>query len=82
MDFRLLEKDSIHLLVEDIRWLKKILFMVPERAQEALLDDYAEQWRLGMEEAEKDHQRQNRGRRQANTWLRETLVRRYRMKLK
>lgn len=61
------------LLNDDIKYLKRLLRYTPKTDKKALLRRYVSVWVDRMEKEKNALQRQNLGRREANTWIRETI---------
>ncbi len=69
------QQKGIHLLKDDIVFIKKCLVKIPYNAKRRALETYAEKWLSSMRNCDIVALRQNLGRRNANTWLREQVER-------
>lgn len=62
---------GIHLLRDDIAFIKKCLACIPYNLRKSVLEHYAQEWLKGMGMTDIVYQKQNMGRRMANTYMRE-----------
>jgi len=62
---------GIELLREDIKFIKERINDMPLNARKDVLRRYHEEWLKGMASAKIVYQRQNLGRRMANTYIRD-----------
>ncbi len=69
---------GIHLLKDDIVFIKKFLSIIPYNRRRSTLERYAELWLQGMRETDIVYRKQNLGRYLANTWLLEQVENGYR----
>ena len=70
MSFQTFAKiNGIHLLKDDIVFIKACLAKMPSKSHKTILSRYAEEWLQGMRETDIVYRRQNLGRRKANLWL-------------
>ena len=69
---------GIHLLKDDIVFIKKCLLLVPYNTRRSTLETYSSQWLSGIGCSDIVHLRQNKGRFKANTYLRELVENGYR----
>lgn len=64
---------GIKLLSDDLRYITKVLSVIPEDRRKAIMKEYAHVWLKGMESAFFKHKAQNNGRRLANIFLNEVI---------
>lgn len=67
------EDNHILLLGDDIKFICIKLTRAPQELHRAILRDYYKEWREGMVELGSPHGEQNRGRKRANSYLREKI---------
>ncbi len=63
--------NGIHLLKDDIVFIKACLAKMPYNRRKAILSRYAEEWLKGIGSSDIVYKKQNIGRRAANNFLRE-----------
>jgi len=64
---------GIHLLKDDIEFIKQCLNKIPYNARRSILERYSFEWLKGIGSSDIVYQRQNLGRRRANNFLREKV---------
>jgi hypothetical protein len=62
---------GIELLRDDIKYLRAVTARMPTEARRDVLREYASIWVGEMKKCNHDAQRQNKGRRAANLWIRD-----------
>lgn len=63
------ESKNIHLLRDDIRFIRYVLKKLSADRHKSIMRRYCEEWCKGMDECENIAQRDNLGRRRANLYL-------------
>lgn len=72
MGFRLFcEQQGIELLREDIGFIRDMLSRIPKVTHKSILNRYTCEWLGAFNKCDDMLRKQNEGRREANTWLRE-----------
>lgn len=64
---------GIHLLKDDIEFIKRMLNLIPYNERRATLQRYSEIWLSGIVNCDIVYRKQNAGRFAANTYLRELV---------
>ena len=65
------ERNGVHLLRDDLRYIATQLRVIPPDRHRYVMRDYYNIWMQGMADAKIKASAQNIGRNKANTWLRE-----------
>lgn len=65
------EQRGIELLREDMRFVRDILSRIPKSTHKSILRRYTCEWLGAFNKCDDILRKQNEGRREANTWLRE-----------
>ena len=62
---------NIQLLKDDFKFIEHELMKIEKNLHRSVLKSYTDEWLSELEKEENSQQKQNLGRRKANTWLRE-----------
>ncbi len=65
------ESNGVHLMREDLKFIEKMLYKIPEERRKRVMKDYYNEWMSGIGSCEIASQKQNLGRRRANNYLRD-----------
>lgn len=66
-------ENGYKILRDDYKWMIPKIWVLEESEQKLVIREYLKYWKLGMNETEKPHQKDNKGRFRANTFLREYI---------
>lgn len=63
------ESKNIHLLRDDIRFIRFVLKKLPADRHKSIMRRYCDEWCKGMDECENAIQKENQGRNRANKYI-------------